>query len=73
MLRMDSTNMNFNGTSVVGEYAVANMSASFNGGQEIYFSLSVLTYDMYKNNKDIVEADFSTFCDEVVEAISISK
>ena len=73
MLRMDNANMNFNGTSIIEEVVVATMNASYSGGSEIYFSFSVVNYDSYKTNKVLVEADFSDFCVEVLEAVEATK
>lgn len=69
MLKMDSTNMSFNGQSVIDEQSVAYMNASFDG-KGLYFGLTVMDIPLYETYAVSVSNDFSAFCEEVCEAIS---
>jgi len=67
MLRMDSKNINFNGSSVIDDVAVANFGANHDGNN-VYFNMSVSNIELYKEYKSSVEVDFSEFCNEVLAA-----
>lgn len=62
MLRMENSNVNFNGASTIEEAVVASMSASYSGdGTNVYFSFSVNDIDAYLANQEAVDADFVEF------------
>lgn len=62
MLRMENSNVNFNGTSTIEEVVVASMSASYSGdGVNVYFSFNVNNIDTYLANQEAVDADFVEF------------
>lgn len=67
MLRMDSKNINFNGSSVIDDVAVANFGANHDGNN-VYFNMNISNIELYKVNKSSVEADFFEFCNEVLIA-----
>lgn len=62
MLRMENSNVNFNGTSTIEEVVVASMNASYSGdGVNVYFSFNVNNIDTYLANQEAVDADFVEF------------
>lgn len=71
MLRMDNSNVNFNGVSTIEDVIVANMSASYNGeGSGVYFSFVVNDIAGYVANTEAVDADFIQFKANVFETLS---
>lgn len=69
MLRMDNTNVNFNGASVIDDVVVANLSASYSGA-EVYFNMTVIDLAAYNAGKEVVELDFDSFKDKALESIN---
>lgn len=69
MLRMDNTNVNFNGASVIDDVVVANLSASYSGA-EVYFNMTVIDLAAYNASKEVVELDFDSFKDKALESIN---
>lgn len=69
MLRMDNTNVNFNGASVIDDVVVANLSASYSGA-EVYFNMTVIDLAAYNESKEVVELDFDNFKDKALESIN---
>lgn len=62
MLRMENSNVNFNGASTIEETVIASMSANYSGdGVNVYFSFSVNDIDAYLANQEAVDADFAAF------------
>lgn len=68
MLRIDSRNITFSGTSMINDVPVATMNASFNGNIEVYTSMNIMDVAIYHANKAAVDADFAAFCSEMAEA-----
>ena len=71
MLRMENSNVNFNGTSSIDEVVIASMNANYVGdGVNVYFSLNVNDIAAYMANADAVDADFAEFKTNVFDTIS---
>ena len=71
MLRMDNSNFNFNGTSVIEDVMIASMNANYNGdGVNVYFNLNINDITAYLANVEAVDADFNAFKTQVFEALS---
>lgn len=71
MLRMDNSNVNFNGASIVEEQMVASMNASYSGdGMNVYFSFNVNNIEKYLENKAAVDADFVEFKEAVFATLT---
>lgn len=71
MLRMENSNVNFNGSSFVEDVAIASMSASYSGdGSNVYFSFGVNDITAYLANAEAVDADFIAFKESVFETLS---
>lgn len=70
MLRMDNSNFNFNGTSVIEDAMIASMNANYNGdGVNVYFNLNINDITAYLANMEAVDADFNAFKTQVFEAL----
>lgn len=69
MLRLDSKNTNFSGASIINDIQVASMSASYSTGSNIYFNFSIERLDLYEENVETVDTDFSSFKDTVLETV----
>lgn len=69
MLKMDSTNMAFNGQSVIDEKNIAYMNASFDG-KNLYFGLNVMDVPLFETYVVSVNEDFANFCEEVCSTIA---
>ena len=71
MLRMDNSNVNFNGSSSVEEEVIATMNANYVGdGANVYFSFNVNNITAYMANAEVVDADFAAFKVAVFDTIS---
>lgn len=71
MLRMENSNVNFNGSSSVEDVIVASMSANYAGdGVNVYFSFSVNNINAYLANTEVVDADFIAFKNSVFETLN---
>ena len=71
MLKINSKSMDFNGASVMDEVVIASMHASYSGGRDMYVNMSISDVDAYLAHKEIVDADFAAFCEEIVEVLRI--
>lgn len=70
MLRMENSNVNFNGASTVEEVVVASMNASYSGdGVNVYFSFNVNDINTYLANQATVDADFAEFKTNVLSTL----
>lgn len=70
MLRMENSNVNFNGASTVEEVVVASMNASYSGdGVNVYFSFNVNDINTYLANQEAVDADFAEFKTNVLSTL----
>lgn len=69
MLRVDNKNTSFNGASVIDDTQVASMSASYSTNSNVYFNFSIERLDLYKENSEAIDADFTAFKDMVLENI----
>jgi hypothetical protein len=70
MLRMENSNVNFNGSSSVEENVIASMSANYSGdGSNVYFSFGINNINDYLANAEVVDADFIAFKESVLETI----
>ena len=70
MLRMENSNVNFNGASTVEEVVVASMNASYSGdGVNVYFSFNVNDINTYLANPEAVDADFAEFKTNVLSTL----
>ena len=71
MLRMDNSNVNFNGSSSIDEVVIANMNANYIGDStNIYFSFNINDIAAYMANAEAVDADFAEFKAAVLDTIS---
>lgn len=71
MLRMENSNVNFNGASSVEDEVLATMNASYGGdGSNVYFSFNVNNIAGYMANVEAVDADFVQFKKNVFETLS---
>ena len=71
MLKMENSNVNFNGSSSIDEVVIAFMNASYNGeGSSVYFNLTVNEIEAYMANADAVNADFIQFKANVFETLN---
>lgn len=62
MLRMENSNVNFNGSSSIEDAIIASMSANYAGdGVNVYFSFSINDINAYLANQEAVDADFVEF------------
>lgn len=70
MLRMENSNVNFNGSSSVNEVVIASMNANYTGdGANVYFNLNINDIAAYMVNADVVDADFAEFKTNVFDTI----
>ena len=70
MLIVENLNANFNGVSKIEEEIVATMNASYSGDNTTaYFNFVVNNIALYLENKEVVDADFIQFKDEVFETL----
>lgn len=70
MLKIDSRSLSVGATSVIGSESVANLHASYSGGAEIYTNMNIININLYNANKDVVDADFAAFCNEVMTIVT---
>ena len=71
MLKMDNSNVNFNGSSSIDEVVIANMNANYMGDStNIYFSFNINDIAAYMANAEVVDADFAEFKAAVLDTIS---
>jgi hypothetical protein len=71
MLKLNSNNISFTGSSSIEDVVVANMNASYSGGTEIYTGMNIVNIIAYSEHKEIVDADFAQFCNEVAEIAAL--
>lgn len=73
MLSMNDANLNFNAVSVDSNTSeqFASLSASYNGGQSVYFSVNL--DKMAADNIAAIKVDFDSFVDKVVATIAKSQ
>lgn len=68
MLRIDSTNTNYNASSVFNDETLASFSASVNNPSEsVYFSINVNTLTTLKTNLSVIKSDLEDFIDSIAE------
>ena len=68
MLRIDSKNMNFNGTSMVNGLGLASLSASVNDpDNNAYVSINVMDMSSARTNLAALKADVAAFLDEIAK------
>lgn len=68
MLRIDSKNMNLNGTSVVNDETVATFSASVNDPDpNMYFNINVTDKSKFNSNLTTIQNDTIDFMTEVAQ------
>lgn len=67
MLKINSTNTNFNAVSAIDETTLASFSASTNEpDNNAYISISIDNMRAFKENLAIVDADITAFIDTVM-------
>jgi hypothetical protein len=70
MLRMDNTNVSFNGVSAVDDIVLASMNANYSGDKtNVYFSFNVNNIEGYIAHKADVDADFEGFKTQVLATL----
>lgn len=70
MLANRSNSMNFTAVSELEGESIASFNASYNGNTKmLIFSKTINNLDVYKLHTDVVEADYSQFQEEVIEAV----
>ena len=68
MLRIDSTNTNYNASSIIGGNNVANFTANVNNpGDSVYFSISVNNLTILQANLAEIKEDLADFIDSIIE------
>lgn len=69
MLRIDSTNINYNASSIINDDdIIANFSAGINDPSEsMYISIGANNFTIFKNNLSIIKSDLNDFLDSLVE------
>lgn len=68
MLRIDSTNTNYNASSIIGGNNVATFTASVNNpGDSVYFSVNVNNLTTLQTNLAEIKEDLADFIDSIVE------
>lgn len=73
MLRIDSKNMNFNGTSIIDETAIASFNASVNEtDNNSYVNISIQNLSSVRTNINTFEADLNAFIREIT-GISVAE
>lgn len=68
MLRMNESNINFNGASVVNDTTIATFSAGYSGG-DVYFSFNIPDKAVHQANEQAFEADLIEFKDQVMAIV----
>lgn len=69
MLRMENSNVNFNGTSMIEDVVVASMNANASGAS-VYINFNIDNIALYNENKTAVEADFNEFKERIFETVN---
>ena len=69
MLRVDSSNFNFNGACMVNDDTIATFNASYNGTDDVYFNISAPDTEALITNKAVFDTDFIAFKDQVMAVI----
>ena len=69
MLRVDSSNFNFNGACVVNDDMIASFNASYNGANDVYFNISAPDVEALTTNKTAFDTDLIAFKDHVMAVI----
>lgn len=68
MLRIDSRNVNFNGTSVINDGAFVTMNASVNDPDNNgYISISISDMAKFRANLAAIKVDIASFVGEIVK------
>ena len=69
MLQMNDSNLNFNAISHDSDgNQLASLSASYNGGESVYFSINL--NKMNTTNIEAIKDDFDSFVDRVIITIN---
>lgn len=68
MLRIDSRNMNFNGSSVIGDQSFVSFNASINDPDNNgYISINISDMERFRSSLAAVEGDVIAFLEEIVK------
>jgi len=68
MLRIDSTNTNYNASSIIGGSNVATFTASVNNpGDSVYFSININSLAILQTNLTEIKDDLADFIDSIAE------
>lgn len=68
MLRIDSKNLNFNGTSVIDELSLASFSASINEPDNVgYISVNFNNLNEVRQNLNVITTDLDAFLEEILK------
>ena len=68
MLRIDSMNMNYNGTSIVGNSSLISFNANINDpDNNAYVNFSISNMSDFRENLATAKVDIAAFIDEIVK------
>ena len=67
MLRIDSRNMNFNGTGTFQNQSIISLSASINDpDNNAYVSIGINNWSELRSNFSVIKEDILAFFDEII-------